>query len=72
MLLAAGLAGAAAFAWRTGFDALLDGGGNKAWSLLQLGTTALVDLGVLLLLARVMRIREINEVTTLVTSRLRR
>jgi putative peptidoglycan lipid II flippase len=72
MLLAAGLAGAAAFAWRTGFDALLDGGGNKAWSLLQLGTTALVDLGVLLLLARAMRIREINEVTTLVTSRLRR
>jgi putative peptidoglycan lipid II flippase len=72
MGLAAGLAGAAAYGWRTGFDVLVGQGGNKAWSLLQLGTTALVDLAVLLLLARVMRIREINEVVALITSRLRR
>ena len=72
MVLAAGLAGAAAYAWRTGFVTLLGDDGNKAWSLLQLSTTALVDLGVLLLLARAMRIREINVVTSLVTSRLRR
>jgi putative peptidoglycan lipid II flippase len=72
MVIAAGLAGAAAYAWRTGFLTLLDGEGNKAWSLLLLASTALVDLAVLILLARLMRIREIGEVTSLVTSRLRR
>ena len=59
-----GLAGAVAAAWATG-----DG---KGQALVLLGSTALVDVTVLLLAARAMRIREVTEVVGLVTSRLRR
>ncbi|QIK68718.1 murein biosynthesis integral membrane protein MurJ [Nocardioides sp. HDW12B] len=76
ILLAAGVAGAAAYGWRSLVDTLLDPGGagveGKLTSLLVLGTTGLVDLVVLLVVARALRITEISEVTSLVTSRLRR
>ncbi len=76
ILLAAGIAGAAAYGWRSLVDAVLDPGGDgiegKLTSLLVLSSTGLVDLVVLLVVARALRIAEISEVTSLVTSRLRR
>ena len=74
MVIAAALAGAAAYAWRTLVYALWDGlgDGSKLQSLLVLGSTGVVDLVVLVLVARALRITEIGEVTSLVTSRLRR
>ena len=74
MLIAAGLAGAAAYGWRTLVYAVWDGlgDGSKLQSLLVLGTTGLVDLIVLVGVSRALRITEIGEVTSLVTTRLRR
>ena len=74
MLIAAALAGAAAYGWRSAVYAVWDGvgDGSKLQSLLVLGSTGLVDLAVLVVLARAMRITEIQEVTSLVTTRLRR
>ncbi len=74
MVIAATLAGAAAYGWRTGVYAVWDGvgDGSKLQSLVVLGSTGLVDLVVLVLVARALRIGEIREVTSLVTTRLRR
>ena len=74
MVIAAALAGAAAYGWRTAVYAVWDGvgDGSKLQSLIVLGSTGLVDLVVLVLVARALRISEIREVTSLVTTRLRR
>jgi putative peptidoglycan lipid II flippase len=72
MLIAAGLAGAAAWGWRLLLDAVWETGDGKVQALVLLATTGAVDLAVLLLCARAMRIAELNEVVALVGSRLRR
>jgi putative peptidoglycan lipid II flippase len=72
MLIAAGLAGAAAWGWRLLLDAVWETGDGKVQALVLLATTGAVDLVVLLLCARAMRIAELNEVVALVGSRLRR
>ncbi len=72
MTIAAGLAGAAAWGWRWLVASAWATGDGKGQALVLLGSTALVDVTVLLLAARAMRIREVTEVVGLVTSRLRR
>jgi len=72
ILLAAGSAGAAAWGWRLLLGSFWEVGDGKAQALVLLGTTGLVDLLVLLVAARAMRIREVNEVVALVTTRVRR
>jgi putative peptidoglycan lipid II flippase len=72
MLIAAGLAGAAAWGWRVLLDAVWETGDGKGQALVLLATTAAVDLVVLLLCARAMRIRELTEVVEMVGARLRR
>jgi putative peptidoglycan lipid II flippase len=70
ILIAAGLAAAAAWLWRWGLLRLwpLDDGRLQAVTVLV--TTSVVDLVVVLLLARVMRIAEVTEVVSLVARRL--
>jgi putative peptidoglycan lipid II flippase len=72
MLIAAGLAGAAAWGWRLMLDAVWETGDGKAQAVVLLATTGLVDVAVLLLCARAMRITEVTEVVAAVTGRLRR
>jgi putative peptidoglycan lipid II flippase len=72
MLVAAGLAGAAAWGWRALVTLAWPLGDGKLQAVTLLATTGLVDVAVLLVLARIMRIREVTEVVTLVSSRLRR
>jgi putative peptidoglycan lipid II flippase len=72
MTIAAGLAAAVAWGWRVLVDSVWATGDGKGQALVLLGTTGLLDLAVLLLLARLMRIREVTEVVGLVTGRLRR
>jgi len=72
MLIAGGLAAGAAWAFRAGLLMLWPLGDGKVQALVLLLGAALVDLVVLLLAARAMRIREVTEVVALVTSRLRR
>ena len=72
MLIASGVAGAAAWGWRLLLDAVWDTGDGKGQALVQLATTGLVDVVVLLLCARAMRITEVTEVLGALTGRLRR
>ena len=72
MLIAAGLAGAAAWGWRALLSTFWETGDGKGQALVLLVSTGIVDLVVLVVLARLLRIRELNEVVGLVTSRLRR
>ncbi len=72
MLIAAGLAGGAAWGWRLLLDALWETGDGKGQALVLLATTGAVDLVVLLLCARAMRIVELTDVVALIGSRLRR
>ena len=72
LAVAAGLAALAAWGWRWGVLSLWEPGDGKVQALVLLASTGLVDLVVLLALARVMRITEVNEVVGLVTGRLRR
>jgi len=72
MLIAAGLAGGAAWAWRLAVDAVWATGDSKGQAVALLASTGLVDLVVLLAAARAMRITEVTEVVALVTRRLRR
>jgi len=71
MTLAAGLAGAAAWGWRSFVTTVWPLGDGKAQALVLLGSTALVDVVLLLLLARLLRIVELTEVVGLLTRRLR-
>ena len=70
ILIAAGLAALVAWLWRWGFTQLwpLDGGRLQAVTLLL--TTTLVDVVAVLLLSRLMRITEVNEVVAVVVRRL--
>jgi putative peptidoglycan lipid II flippase len=70
LLLAAGIAGAAAWGWRELLDVLWETGDSKLQAVVLLVTTGAVDVLVFLLLARAMRISEVQEVVALVTSRL--
>ena len=66
-----GLSTGLAYAARLGMDELLDGTG-KLEVLLRLAAIGLVGMGSYLILARLFRLREVNEVTALLTSRLGR
>jgi putative peptidoglycan lipid II flippase len=68
--IAAGVAAAAAWLWRWGVTQLwpLDDGRVQAITLLV--TVVLVDLAVLLVVSRLMRIREVTEMISLVARRL--
>jgi putative peptidoglycan lipid II flippase len=72
ILIAAGLAGALAWLWRWGLLELWPLDDGRLQAVVALLTTALVDVAAVLLLARVMRIAEVNEVVSLVTRRLPR
>jgi putative peptidoglycan lipid II flippase len=72
MLIAASLAGGAAWGWRTLMASFWEPGDGKGQAVVLLASTGLVDLLVLLLAARLMRIRELTEVVGLVAGRLRR
>ena len=69
--LVVGLATGLAYAARLGMDELLDGGG-KLEVLVRLAAIGLVGAGSYLVLARLFRLREVTEVTALLTSRLGR
>jgi putative peptidoglycan lipid II flippase len=71
-LVAAGLAAAAAWGWRTLLLSVWGGDEGKLLSVTLLVSAGVVDLVVFLLAARLLRIREISEVVGLVTSRFRR
>ena len=70
LLIAAGIAGGVAWGWRALLDAVWATGDGKVQALVLLGTTGVVDLVVFLLLARAMRIEEVQEVVSLLTARL--
>jgi putative peptidoglycan lipid II flippase len=84
LVIAAGLAAAAAWAVKYGVQQVWDpvdglrggtestAGGSKVQALGLLALTGLVDVAVFLVLARVMRITEVTSVVRLVTGRLRR
>jgi putative peptidoglycan lipid II flippase len=72
MTLAAAPASPAAWGWRTFVTTLWPLGDGKAQALVLLGSTALVDAVLLLVLARLLRIVELTEVVGLLTRRLRR
>jgi putative peptidoglycan lipid II flippase len=84
LVIAAGLAAAAAWAVKYGVQQVWDpvdglrggtgstAGGSKVEALGLLALTGLVDVAVFLVLARVMRITEVTSVVRLVTGRLRR
>lgn len=65
------LASGLAYAARLGLDEVV-GGSGKLEVLLRLAAVGTVGMGSYLLLARLFRLTEVNEVTALVTSRLRR
>ena len=72
MLLAAGLAGAAAWGWRVLLATFWEVGDGKGQAVALLLSTGAVDLVVLLVVARALRITELTEVVGLLVSRLRR
>jgi putative peptidoglycan lipid II flippase len=78
LLIAAAVAAGAAWLAREGLDQLWPagrggtGGAGKVQALTTLAVTALVDGGVFLALARLMRIREVTDVVGVLTARLRR
>jgi putative peptidoglycan lipid II flippase len=71
-LLAAAVAAGVAWAWRVGLDSVWGSGSGKVHSVALLVSAAVLDVVVFLLLARVLRVREVNEVVDLVSRRLRR
>jgi putative peptidoglycan lipid II flippase len=71
LLVAAGIAAGAAWAARHGIHAVLDGD-DKGVALAALAGAGIVDLAVFGLVARLLRIDEVNEVVGLVTGRLGR
>jgi putative peptidoglycan lipid II flippase len=70
LLIAAGLAAATAWLWRWALLQLWPLGDGRVQAVTALLTTTLVDIVVLLLLSRVMRISEVTEVVGLVARRL--
>jgi len=72
IVIAAGVAGAAAWWWRWLVTASWETGDGKVQAVAMLASTGLVDLVVFLALSRAMRITEVNEVVGLVTDRLHR
>jgi putative peptidoglycan lipid II flippase len=72
LILAAGIATLLAWGAKSGVEALWAPNSGKVQALVLLGGTGAVDVVVFLLLARLLRIREVTSVLTLVTSRLRR
>jgi putative peptidoglycan lipid II flippase len=72
LLIAAGVAAAVAWAAKLGLQQLVEPSDGKLRALGVLVATALVDVAVFLLLARVVRLREVTSVLALVTGRLRR
>ena len=72
MLIASGLAAAAAWGFREVVLAVWPLGDGKVQALTLLAGCGVADLAVLLLAARAMRIAEVTEVAGLITSRLRR
>jgi len=72
VLVAAGLAGVAAWGWRTLLESLWAADDGKVLSLTLLVSCAVVDVAVFLVVARLLRVQEISEVVGLVSSRLRR
>ena len=76
LLVAAGVATAGAWAAKYGLEQIwgpaTEDGAGKARAVGVLGATAVVDVVLFLALARLLRIREVTSVMTLVTSRLRR
>ena len=72
LLLAAGIATAVAWAVKHGLQAVWPVTGGNLQAFLVLVATGLVDVGVFLALARVLRISEVTAVMSLVTGRLRR
>ena len=72
LLLAAGIATAVAWAVKQGLQAVWPVTGGNLQAFLVLAATGLVDVGVFLALARVLRISEVTAVMSLVTGRLRR
>ena len=72
LLLAAGIATALAWTVKHGLQAVWPVTGGNLQAFLVLAATGLVDVGVFLALARVLRISEVTAVMSLVTGRLRR
>ncbi len=72
IVVAGGLAGLAAWGWRVGLGSVWETGDGKVQALTLVGSTALVDLAVLVVVSRALRIREVGEVVGLVSRRLRR
>ena len=72
LLLAAGIATAVAWAAKQGLQAVWPVTGGNLQAFLVLAATGLMDVGVFLALARVLRISEVTAVMSLVTGRLRR
>jgi putative peptidoglycan lipid II flippase len=72
ILAAGGLAGLAAWGWRRLLDDVWVTGDGKLQALVLVASTGAVDLVVLLLVARALRITELNEVVGLVRRRLGR
>ena len=71
-LLAAAVASGAAWAWRLGLESVWGAGHGKIQSLTLLVSASILDVVVFLLVARMLRLREVNEVVDLVSRRLRR
>ncbi len=71
LLIAATLAGGAAWGWRRLLEQVWATGDGKGQAVVLLATTGTLDLVVLLLAARAMRITEVTEVVAMVTGRLR-
>jgi putative peptidoglycan lipid II flippase len=72
LLIAAGLAALAAWGYRELVESFWPNDGTKVQAVVMLGSTGLVDVVLLVVLARAMRIEEINEVVGMLSSRLRR
>lgn len=72
ILVAAATAAVLAWAARLGLDALWDGGDGKARALVSIGVVGVVGGAVLLVMARLLRIREVTGVLEMVTARLGR
>jgi putative peptidoglycan lipid II flippase len=71
-LLAAAVAAGAAWAWRVGLESVWGSGNGKVHSFTLLVSASILDVVVFLLVARVLRVQEVNEVVDLVSRRLRR
>ncbi len=70
--IAAGLAGVVAWGWRAVVAVLWGAGDGKVQALVELVTTGLLGMAVVLVAARMLRIGEVTEIVGLLTSRVRR